>query len=518
MKNYLNHLDIRFWAAFSSILLSCICLAQVDVINNDGILYLRTAETFENGNWLLAHQLYHWPFYSFLIYLTHTLTHLSFEYSAYLLNTFFFAIATVCFVDITEQLQFEKKYVWFSLLLFSLFPLINDYRNFIIRDAGFLAFYLLSLRSLFIYVNPGNIKSSLHLLGWLLFMSLACLFRVEGFIYLFITPLLLLLIEKEAKERFKIIIFLATPVAILFIFIGFLMYVKPQYILKNIDRIQELYEKVLTSYAAIVSGFCEKIPIIHDQILNIFSNAYSTFFLASGITCYYFLESVRAFNPVCLLLIILGSLRSSVYFKTQTRQVLLGYILLCFLTTYLFTLRYFFLSNRYLLPMVVTALFFAIPGLKLIEEKFLSLKKYPLFFFKGLLFLMTLYIFLEGITHFGYSKLYVKDASLWVKQHFSTKEKIYSNSRQIMYATHIYPEGWDQYSLTFTNIELLEKQKFLLKSYDILVLDIPKTDEQESQEILNTLPFQLEKTFQNKRGDAVYIYVKRQSNGKNSPN
>ena len=56
--------DVRFSAAMVSLLLSAWCVYLDNVVNNDGILYLRGAELIADGDWQGAVELYKWPFYA----------------------------------------------------------------------------------------------------------------------------------------------------------------------------------------------------------------------------------------------------------------------------------------------------------------------------------------------------------------------------------------------------------------------------------------------------------------------
>ncbi len=129
----------------ASLLLSVWCVFLDDVINNDGILYLRTAELIGRGEWQAAIESYKWFFYPLLIAIFGKLTGLGLELSAHVLNAGFTALTVAAFISLIRELGGSRSAVTAAVVLVLLFPGLNEYRSFVIRDAGFLAFYMLAL-------------------------------------------------------------------------------------------------------------------------------------------------------------------------------------------------------------------------------------------------------------------------------------------------------------------------------------------------------------------------------------
>ena len=179
--------DVRIPATIISFFLSAWSVFLDDVLNNDGILYVRVADLLVHGEWDIAFNLYKWPFYSLLIAVTGQVTGFSLEYSAHLLNAVLAALIIVCFISLVREVGGDSKTVVAAAFVVLLYPGINEYRSFIGRDAGYIAFYLLSLLLFFKYANSPRFG---YAIGWASSIFIAALFRIEGFLFLLILPLL----------------------------------------------------------------------------------------------------------------------------------------------------------------------------------------------------------------------------------------------------------------------------------------------------------------------------------------
>jgi hypothetical protein len=158
-------------AAILSLMTLFIAVNTQAPINNDGILYLHTAEAFVNSGWQEAMKHYNWPFYSIFIAWLSKLTHLSFENSTYVLNA-------------------GSRFVQFlgALIILS-HPQLHHYQHYIVRGFGYWAFSLLALLH---FIRFYKYLKWRHALGWGIFISIAILFRPEGLVLCCFGPLVLL--------------------------------------------------------------------------------------------------------------------------------------------------------------------------------------------------------------------------------------------------------------------------------------------------------------------------------------
>ena len=172
--------------AVASVIASAWCIHIDDVINNDGVEYIRAAEQFAARNWAGAFAVHQWPFFSFLMWATGTALGTSYETAGQLLNTFFFTLSSLLFVGVVRAFGgTSQRLTALAALVAVLHPAFNEYRAFIIRDAGYLAFYLLALFFLAKSVQVWRWRYSVFVVSALLAASI---FRIEGAVFLLSAP------------------------------------------------------------------------------------------------------------------------------------------------------------------------------------------------------------------------------------------------------------------------------------------------------------------------------------------
>jgi len=194
-------------AAFASLLLSLFAIWQNDLINHDGVLYLRAIE----GDAEAIRWIGNWLFYSKLIGALSAVTGLAPESSAYLVNTLLDLLLVLAFLRFVEELGGrDKRTLTWAAILVLILPYLNGNRAEIIRDHGYWAF---TLAALIFWLRLLKDFSWKWLSGWYLAMTLATLFRVEGAAFLALMPLGLLLQPVAWKERFRRTILAWVPLA-----------------------------------------------------------------------------------------------------------------------------------------------------------------------------------------------------------------------------------------------------------------------------------------------------------------
>lgn len=199
--------------------LSAWSISLDSIINNDGVTYVAMAELFLQGDWEIARSYYSWPFYPLLIAGLAKLLFLDATTAAYLLNTLLATSMSLAFVAVVGELsQNDRRILLIATVVILLFPSITKYRAYVIRDFGYLSFYLWSLYFLFRFCSTLSKK---HLIGWLSATGLACLFRFEGIILMFVAPYFLFLFSiGRIPHRKKILaslslLILASSVAVI---------------------------------------------------------------------------------------------------------------------------------------------------------------------------------------------------------------------------------------------------------------------------------------------------------------
>lgn len=197
-----------FCVIMTNIALSFWCFWLDPVINNDGITYLALAQQVNDGQWQDVFNYYTWPYYSILIAGLASVLSISVETAAYLLNSMLAISLTLAFICIIDDLSHHnRRIVIIATLVILLFPSISKYRAFIIRDFGYLSFYLWSIYFIFRFCQTHSKK---HFVAWLSMAAISCLFRFEGVVFLLIAPyFLLLFINQNLRHRRIVLISLS---------------------------------------------------------------------------------------------------------------------------------------------------------------------------------------------------------------------------------------------------------------------------------------------------------------------
>jgi hypothetical protein len=108
----------------------------------------------------------------------------------------------------------------------------------------------------------------------------------------------------------------------------------------------------------------------------------------------------------------------------------------------------------------------------------------------------------SGIVHFGYSKLYVRDAGVWLAQNVPATSKLYANDFQLMYYSQHY--GYDIFKQLPINIGSIANHQW--QQFDYVALMSNGKDKIIVNTITNEMQLTPVKEFMNKRGDKISIY------------
>lgn len=182
--------DIRFWAVLSSLLLSGVAVMLGQFPNDDGFIYLRSAEIFLDHGVVAAFQHYPWATVSVLIGLLQHLPGIDLFAAAQLLNALWFALVTAAFITLVRHFDRSPRVVMLAALTVLAYPHLNEFRFYIIRDIAFLGLSLWAALCFLRYYAGGGRRQAAGFCGLLV---AAALFRAEALLFLALAPLTLLL-------------------------------------------------------------------------------------------------------------------------------------------------------------------------------------------------------------------------------------------------------------------------------------------------------------------------------------
>ena len=416
----------------ASILLSIWSIAIDDVINNDGIIYIRAAEFWSRGDWEGALAVYKWPFYPWLIMAFSDTLGISFKTAGHVLNTTFFSLVVVFFVQTVHAFGGRSRMaIIIAMLIALLHPAFNEYRAFLIRDPGYLAAYLLGIYSLVCYRWSLRIRYSFFAI---LSFLIASLFRVEGLVFLFAVPILLLAsYSGPTKWLWLRYMFSLSLILVLGGVLGGWFIVTedgPVGLLLMQDPLAVLVE----GWSQIRIGIDEKLLIFEEQFLGPYSTGYA--YLLFILTAVKVISSSIVFELEIpyVLLIGYGLYSHSLVKDQRLKRLWTSFIVINLGILTVFVLIMLFLAPRYPLAMTITILIAA----PLILEKLISDIRNQKIKKTGKVFLILLAIWGLGESYSGLSNFtraaHLRDAGYWLYDRTEkTSGPILTNNRKIAF-------------------------------------------------------------------------------------
>jgi len=474
-----------------SIILSVWAIYNDPTINNDGLIYLKSAEYYIDGQWGKGFELWRWPFFPWLLSVIGIVTSLSPEYSAYILNTLLWAIVIVSFIALIKELGGKTEHLVAAAIIILVFTKINDYRDYIIRDAGYIAFYLLSFLFFIRFSRENSWKNAII---WSACMIVATLFRSEGFAFLALMPLILLL---DSKRTIKNRLYNYLKANALFITASVLIFITLSSIGSSITNFDPGIK--LMSYIQSFGGeFSNKVDIINKYVLNRFSHQYDWLVALLTILVILIAKIVTTLGILYGPLFIHGLYTKAYTPRVNDRNVWLWLIGINIIILLIYISINFFLTGRYVLALVLTMMMVTPFSLIRIFHQWkankLSSHKSQKYIYP-LVILLMIYMAVDGLVSTGPSKKYIKEAGLWIKENIATESSVYSNDPIINYYAgkeYIYPFP----------IELSEATV----KYDYTAVRIKRKKPELKTKAINEIKTEPIKTFKNKRGDLILLF------------
>ncbi len=458
-----DFLKICVWTAVASLLISVWCVLTDDVINDDGILYIHTARLFAEGNVSAALNVMgasRWPFYPWLIAFVGQIFGIDLEWAAHGIDTFALVLAAVFFLAIVRELNSERVILVAAAVTFLIFPTLNDYRDQIIRDHGYMACYLASVWTfLRYYLRPSLVSG----LAWLVAGIMAALFRIEGVVFLLLLPLLFLIrkpFRRSASYALYPYLILVASVSLVAMMVLGQMPVSPEQVRLSepLTILQRLTESSGSSGAGRILAASE------DFLLRVAPSprwAPTEFAPAVAVATFLIVllgEIGHATTPVFLGLAAYGLWKGEAFPSREVRAVWLGFVVVNLVVLGGRLGDVFFITERHSLALALT-LMLAVPfGLRRLvcvemrkdsrqseqastvvsghgtchfpsTDRVSRARRYVI---AGVALLLT-YGAADGVTSFGPGKGYLREAGVWIKEHAGESERLFSNNSAVAY-------------------------------------------------------------------------------------
>jgi hypothetical protein len=399
-------------------------------------------------------------------------------------------------MGIVQTLGGSKRLVAFAgfVVLFS--HEFNSVRQYIVRDHGYYAFYLISLACFIQYCQRPRLSVWV---GWVLSLSLATLFRIEGAVFFLLLPLAGFFISKTTPARRKAQVSLILPILALGIGVAVVNWLHPDALVLW-RRIGELGQYLTQSSTAIITRFTEAKTALAVHVLPLEGarDAGSIWFLT--LILLYLTSILANVSLIGALLVIYSWVRRVANWPQPAKLAVWSYVLINIVITLTFFAQHLFLSKRYLIALSLTLLLWAPYGLSALSEAALAGKRKWVYY--AALFLVVLSS-MGVILDRGPTKTYVREAGNWIALNVPANASLYVNDFQLMYYTK--HEGFD----IFKKIPIMRDPANLAdghwKRYQYVALRI-RGDDTRWASIALAMNQQPVKTFSGPHGDTVLIY------------
>ena len=421
--------DIRLLTVLASLALSGFAVAFASIPNDDAYTYIRTAEIFLEQGVGAAISHYTWAGYPILIALV-SLLGLSLFTSAYVLNAIFFAILAYAFISILRHLDDSNRIAWLAALTVLAYPELNEYRDMVLRDAGFWAMLLLALWRFMVFVDTRQFS---HSVFFVLAMIGAMLFRAEAVIYLVAIPFALFLqsdrnTQQNRQDFLKLAGFICCVGAL-----GFLMLLAA-----GINLFSLIFELLRNYQPFLISRFnpdeaitAAQATAIFGEYAGIFSRDYVSAVVAVGLSVVLVMTLFYTIGGPFFWLLAFGLMRKHIRWHRAKVAPILAVSLanLFILVVFLYTTK--FLTGRYalvfglmaatLVPFLISSIIERNRGGK--WEKFVSY----------FLILFFFYCLIDSYVSFGKSKDWLLDAAGYVELQAESETQVLTNNHTIAY-------------------------------------------------------------------------------------
>jgi hypothetical protein len=433
--------DIRLWAVGLSVLLSLLHALLNPVPNADGFEYVRIASVFLNDGLVAAFTLYPSATYPVLIGVLQSFGLDPFV-AAQVLNALFYALLVNVFLSIALEIRDTRRHALVAAVVVLVFPQINEYRYYMIRDIACIALVLASTLQLMRYANEPSWRQAVLFCAALLG---AALFRAEALVYLFLSPLVLLWrggVTPFAGEPAPTGRFVPAMTSAWLQLQGLVVGLAVSGVLvlgiAGVDvpgtllRIVTVYLPFLT---AALQALGETNTALADAIFGAyaaeFSGEHLWLFMFGGMSTLLVVKLVSGFGVPALLVLFYGWRTRTLALASPALRPLLFNAGIAFVVLLAFLLLTRFLSTRYTLLFCLLLL----PLLPLVIDT--ALERLPQLpraaLVKGMAGFLLLFCLVDAHISFGRSKQSLQEASEWLRDNAGAGAVLLTNSNYVAY-------------------------------------------------------------------------------------
>ncbi len=495
-----HHVLVYITAMLCSLFLSAYIDFREVLINPDAICYLSSAEAMGRLGLKNAMQLCgqaRWPFYPWLIYHFVQVTHFSYMAAAYVIDGFFTLISVGTFVLIVKELGGSQRTLWIAALVILLAHEFNSVREYIVRDHGFWAFYLVSLFFLLRFFRKPNWLSAF---SWVSSLLLATLFRIEGAFFLLMLPFTsFIFVEKRLRTRINWLFMLNGFLIVVGLVACCWLLYHPMKTM-TVGRASEITQQIQHGLGLMYERYLLTKTALATHVLNTDSAKEAGLVLPIVLIAWYLISVIQNLSWIYAFLVVYAWRRTRQLFSTTARRVVFSYLFVNVLVTFAFLLEHMFFSKRYLIALSLILMLWVPFAL----DEMIAQKKRVLMVFVSLFIAISA---AGGIFEFGYSKAYIANAGSWLADNVPKDAYLYANDYQLMYYSRHFGDSIFEKTSAYSQLNTIADGKW--KQYDYLALRLSKKDDAATASIVTQIKSVPLQVFSNKRGDKVVIYKLR---------
>lgn len=501
--------DIRPLGFILGVLLTLLWFSKGQPINIDGITYLQIAQTYLNSGFHATLHVYGWPFYPILIGLCSKFFGLSLFSAAKLLNVIFFGLIAVAFVSIARTLKLSLISQGIACFVILCYPkLINEAGQFY-RDFGFYCFMLLGFNALLQFQAKEKYR---WFIAWIILTTLGGLFRIEGLVFLFTMPVIILFWESSQKKQLLLKI-LGTYVVILAAMILFYFLVVSEH-----SKSSQFHALISADFVRvfnhITTSYITNKQLLKEHLLLVFGYHFAGTILISGVIGIIIMTVIKNMLPFNLFLSIYAWSSKSLLLNKNQQWIFIGFVLTYLIILAGFAFQHLFLSGRYVFLLCLVLFVPIAPAIEAFYKKYWRQlnPKYFAGYFSTFIVISALISLFASVFQIGANNAYYIQSSTWVNQNTPANAKVYmSDPRLTFYVKRNGSKFPADFPYTATHpipqtIAAIRAGDF---TYAMLVTWKAKTP--LTLKLTAQSHLKLIKDFTNNRGDAVLIF-QRQTN------
>jgi 4-amino-4-deoxy-L-arabinose transferase-like glycosyltransferase len=431
---FLNR-DHAWSAAFFSVIFTVWVVYTDEVINSDGIRYVEAARLFIEQGWSAGFNHFHWPFYTLLIAGLSKLLFIELETAAYVLNTMLLGLLAFMFVRCARELGGDKRVTLAAAILLLTHVTLNEFRDLIVRDFGYLAF---SFTGVYFLLKHKNYGTHRHALGAGAAMVVATLFRVEGIVFLIFAPLVLLWQSTPLRERFRSCLLVWLPAIILAVIvavIGGIMFDGSGVVA---DKMSDSVRFLNDALFSVTQGISDKAHILEETVLNLQSRNMGTESVIAIMLAIMLSDTLSATGFLTPALVIWGLSKERIRHSIRDWSIPAWLITLNIIILIGFVVGQFFLVSRYALYFsLLVSLLAAFPLAELLHINTSLTDPGRLKIARRvriILIIMLVYMLGDGLTSLAGDKAYIHEAAQWLDAN-AKQDRILSNEEHMYYYT-----------------------------------------------------------------------------------